>query len=663
MNPDNISLEHLIFSNALSERAINVCKRAELLSLDNILAYYQKFGSFKQIKNCGPRTELELKSLCNKHQDIRLIPIVDLQDISNNPVEKPCAPDVPIEENPLNPFKRDLFSRHLASTYYRLLPITRRLILKNAKTKSIKELPEIIISHNFDAVKIFGTETLNNLNDETSFIKNAAEYYNYIQSQQDHDLGKEYLALIIKEHFKEVPELIFCELSSAIDSAGKIKLFQLLNLLIRFDLLYDLRDKKIADFLFNCPTSTFRNLAEIRVELSITRERTRQIHRKIEKNTIMHCQFISRIPLEYYFDYEIHNEAIIKAIDESIVEEINTNEGVNFNQHFFSIILRLLLNNEHTILGHDETVNEIGKRGDNNDYKCHYLIRNDFFAIFKYENFVKDLYRRIHSRITATYSMNFEEYLFEFLNKEHYNQIKDVCSICETIILREFNLLLSDEEHLVFKRNEKKSKSEIIAEVIDKNDEAMEVSTIVLKINMQYPDLGITEESVRKVVQRDKDVFISVGTAGYGLRKWEQEKANIKGGSIRDIIVDFLQASDNPRHISEILDYVRKYRNTSERSVMTNIEEDDSGRFQLFPGSYIGLKMKTYGLETLNYKKINGSHFSAITLKKLNGLSLEAAVKLYEKKHGYTDIQIRHFLNKKINEGVLQITESNKIIA
>src|SRR5438045_7022694 len=121
----------------------------------------------------------------------------------------------------------------------------------------------------------------------------------------------------------------------------------------------------------------------------------------------------------------------------------------------------------------------------------------------------------------------------------------------------------------------------------------MTVRKMSAEINKKSPELEVNEASVRSGLQREKELFIFIGRSStYGLRKWQEERENLKGGTIRDIVEEYLKMEDEPKHISEITKFVQKYRNTNEYSVKTNLDLEGSIRFQSFPGEFIGLKSK-----------------------------------------------------------------------
>ena len=74
-----------------------------------------------------------------------------------------------------------------------------------------------------------------------------------------------------------------------------------------------------------------------------------------------------------------------------------------------------------------------------------------------------------------------------------------------------------------------------------------------------------------------KNGFVPVGRKSvFGLKKWESELDNFKGGTIKDVIIDFLQNKTEPIHINSILEYLDKFReNKDARSVLSNIKLDE----------------------------------------------------------------------------------------
>src|SRR5690606_18890350 len=134
------------------------------------------------------------------------------------------------------------------------------------------------------------------------------------------------------------------------------------------------------------------------------------------------------------------------------------------------------------------------------------------------------------------------------------------------------------------------------------------------------------------------------------------------GGTIRDIVEEFLAIESAPKHISEIMNYVLQYRDSDAKSIMTNIKVDESNRFIFYDGYFVGLKNKSYPKESTDFKRVVGSLFSQRVLKKYNGWGLNELIDHYVAEYGYQPVQIKHIIEKRINENQIILTSDNRIL-
>jgi hypothetical protein len=651
MNADNkdISLEELADRDWLSVRAVNICEKFGLLTLTQILTFYQKNGSFMKLQNCGKKTEEELTELCEKHKEQKLE--AEIKDKEN----------IFTLINELNPLKRSTLNRHIEYLISNLTVRAQNGVKNISQSGSIKEILETIYEPEFHFKKLqnIGDKTVEELQ---TFKIQISNFLILLRTLQNEELRKEYAKLVVKTTFKDLPENFETEFERVLDPCGRIKLFRLLSLLIESDQLFNRNEKRIFASIYSTPNGSEETLESIATDLKLTRERVRQLKSLLQENIQNYFLFISNFITDDFVNYEVETVSSFKLIDDSFSEKINRNEEVNFNTLFCSIILGLFLKKSHSVLGDDETLNGKKRTARSKRFKCCYIISRNLFDVFEFELFVENINSQLNERITETYALHFEGFLLQFLNEESKHLLKEVIPICETILLNEFDLVVNFDSYLVFQRNTKKPLHEYALEILEANGSVMKVDDISSAINEKYPDLETTEQSVRATLQREKEYFIYFGRSStYGLKKWESEQEDIKGGTIRDIVEEYLQSTTTPQHISEILKYVQRYRNTNERSVMTNIELEDKNRFQFFDGDFVGLAKRTYGLETLNYKRVIGSHFITKMLAKFNGADIEKVIEYYVNKYGYAPVQVRYLLEKKVTDGYIQITADNKL--
>jgi hypothetical protein len=292
------------------------------------------------------------------------------------------------------------------------------------------------------------------------------------------------------------------------------------------------------------------------------------------------------------------------------------------------------------------------------------LIDSQLFDCFNFENFISDIYLKVNEKITESYSLQFQGYLYVFLKDEGKAFFKELYSVCEAIIFSEFELLVDSNGYIYFERTTKKQVHEYCYEVLEEASQPMTIDQIANSVSDKFSDFNTTIDSLRGSLNREKELFIYFGrTSTYGLRKWENEKENIKGGTIRDIVEAFLSTENTPKHISEILDYVLQYRpNTNEKSVLSNIKVEESNKFCFFSGDFVGLQTKNYSPKDIDFKKIIGSHFRNSVFNKMIGWYFNDIVNHYVNSFGYKAVQIKFLIKKKIEEGELKFSQDNKLI-
>jgi hypothetical protein len=175
--------------------------------------------------------------------------------------------------------------------------------------------------------------------------------------------------------------------------------------------------------------------------------------------------------------------------------------------------------------------------------------------------------------------------------------------ICEKIINEEFEIYLDLEENINFKRNTTRQAHEYAFEALEHLGKPSKVKEIFEKVIELHPNYD-TEEAKIRVSMKRKNGFVPIGRKSvFGLKKWESELDNFKGGTIRDIVEEYLMQFAIPKHISDITEHVLKYRPKSNQySILQNLKLDESGLYIFFKGSHIGLTTKKY--ET-DFKKIS----------------------------------------------------------
>ncbi len=560
--------------------------------------------------------------------------------------------------NELTPFQKVILNRHFEYLISKLSVRTHNGLAKISATYDMKEIFEMIFGDNFKFKNIpsIGNGSLEELD---KFKSELIRFIAFLQKNEKEQLSKEYAKLILKTTFVNLPDNFNEQYENAFNENGKIKLFTLLKLLIDSGQL--LAKNEQQPFLLSY-TNVDSNLT-LDTIVTISKERVRQIKTNLQSEIRNYFLFISNFNPDDLIDYGISIYNTFQIIDDSFARKINENEKVNFNKIFYSIIFEILFKKTHSVLGDKKVLQGERKTNNRRYFQNYYLINSLFNGYFDFEKFIEDFYSKLNEPIEETYSLHFQGYLFSFL-KEGIKTITDeLLYICETILFLELEVVPNSEGYIEFERSKQKQIHEYCFEILEENSKPMTLEEIIKVFELKYPDINVSEQSIRGNLLREKDIFISFSrTSTYGLRKWEEEKENIKGGSIRDIVEEYLNNEDEPKHISEICVYVQKFRpTTNEKSLRTSIKVDENRHFSFYAGNFIGLKDKKYNNKIKEYKNLVGFYFNKTYFYKFNGWGIDNIVNYFVEQFDYNSIQVKSIINNKIENGELKITIDNKI--
>lgn len=646
INESDISLDEIDETGDLSVRSVNICKDAELTSLKRILDFYEKKKSFISLRNCGSKTEIELVELCKKYQNSK--------STLENTINKIST---------LTPIHKATLNRQLEYLISNLSVKAKNGLHKVSKTLNPKEIFDKIFNDefNFKNIQNIRDKSVEELDKLKNDVYNFVEMLQTIKNEQ---LSKVYVKLIIKSNFSNLPQNFDEQIESTYDNNGKIKLFRLIELLLNFELLLNKKKNRIFIFSYHNLNTEKNTLQSIGTELQVTRERVRQIKTNLEDEIQKYLLFISNFVIDDFVNYGIDNTKSFKVIDKDVVNNINQNEEVKFNSTFYSIIFGIFLTKSHSILGNNEPISSKRKTTNKKNYKNYYLISNTIFECFNFSKFADDVNTKITERITESYSLHFEGYLCWFANENGLRRLSEIKPVCEAIIFSEFELLVDSTGYIYFERTTKKQVHEYCYDVLEEASVPMKIDQIANSVSNKFPDFNTTIDSLRGSLNREKELFIYFGrTSTYALRKWEQEKENLKGGTIRDIVEEYLLHFETPKHVSEILEYLKRYRpDTKESSLLSNIKLEKTNRFSYYTGGFVGLGTKDYTRNSVNFKKLIGIHFRSSFFEKMSGWDFNDIVNYYVNSFGYNEVRIEILIKKKIEEGKLKFSQDNKLI-
>lgn len=588
-----MTIDEIYKKEEISVRSYHVCKYNNLNSVKDLKEYFYKRKSFDNLRNCGRKSNEELIELCNKYQGEYLVN-QELENNKENPLKTIIAELTRVQREVINSFI-------LVNTNSLTVRSKNGILLHLKNNLKIKNFAEnILLSQNFaiNNIRNIGAKCIPEIGIYISIIKDFM-----IEVSQSND---EKQLISLKNNFLIQRTYSISKIPSEILESESIFLLTdfLLNNNALFDKTHTIIVKQAFKIYQNQKELTLDDIAD---EVNLTRERVRQIRKICLDDLFNKLVFIQNFNDDLFQKYNIDINYDQIEINANVVDIINTANKTNFSQEFITYILFTYLRDRFSLIGNIEDVMQpkyFNARNRHN-WNSFYLVEKDLVAEIDFIAFANDIDNRISERIEESYSFGFKSYLSQFLKNNKIEILDLVFPIAENIINAEFELYLDLDENISFRRNTYRQVPEYIIEALVDLGRPSKLNEIYLWINSKYPEVTKSEDALRGSCQRSKEIIYFGRSSTFGLKKWEKSKENIKGGTIKDIITEQLEKSNNPLHIAEILDEVHKYRETTnERNIITNLKSDPYNSFIIFNQKFIGLSSKKNKYDLIKYENL-----------------------------------------------------------
>lgn len=571
-----MTIDEIYKNEEISVRSYNVCRYNGLDTIGKLKEYYLKNHSFDNLRNCGRKSNEELIKICEKYEPLILSSTIE-QNIPN-PLEEIVSNLTRIQREVINSF-----------------------ILVNTNSLSVRSKNAItqFLKYNF-SVRNFTKKILLDKHFKVADIENVGqksipELEIYISIINDFiievsELNDQKKLITLKNNFLIQRTFSISKIPSEILESESI--FGLVSFLLKSNCLFSERDTQILiDALYIFSDKREKDLSIIALKNNLTRQRVESI-RKDGLNTIFEkLLFIKNFNDDLFQNYGIDLSTNLIEVTEDLLSTINALNKTNFTKEFTSYILAVYLSDNFLVIGNIEDILQpkfFNSRNRHN-WNNFYIIKKELSEV-DFISFANDINKRLNERIDETYSFNFKSFLSRFIKDQEIETIENAFPVAEKIINDEFGLYLDLNDNLVFKRNTIKQAFEYSYEALESLGKPSKVEEITQKIIELHPNYETDEKKVRASLKRNHG-FVPIGrTSVFGLKKWENELDNFKGGTIRSITIEFLEKFVTPKHISSISEYISNFREgTYQRSIMDNLKADKSNSFIFLRQGFIGL--------------------------------------------------------------------------
>lgn len=647
-------LDELLKTFELSQRSFNLCTDNNINTVKEMIEYFIKHKSFKNLRNCGTKSNNELIQLCKDFLEFDEYKQLIICNAEN---------EIQIEANEADNFNLNRIQREIINTFIEvninyLSNRSRNAILlhfeNNIKIKNLIQQNLFSISFDTGKIKNVGSKCIPEINEFVSTVKDFV--FEVSKTENEKELNKLKNKYLIQRTFSigDIPNEIL----------EKQSIFKLTEFLFSNYYLYKERDTIILnDCLFLFSSEETKDLNEIAKKHNLTRQRVEGI-RKEGLNTLFDkLLFLKNFHDESFTKYKIEENSGINEISDEIVTNINNDNQTNFTKQFITFIIYVYLSDNLALIGNIEDVmqqNYFNNRTRHN-WNNFYLINKELVSEFNFSGFVNDIDNRMKIRIYETYEFNFKSYLSKFLTNGNYDMLDRVFDLTEKIVNKEFNIYLDLENNIVFKRNTIKQVVEYAIEVLDEIGEPTKVDKIYDLLERKNPGITKSADALRGSLQRNPEIIFFGRFSTYGLRKWETEKENIKGGSIKDLVYDYLNKNENPLHIIQILSEVKKFGyDTNAKNIITNLKLDPYEQFDIFNQSFIGLKNKNYNTNLTSLPKFLGKSITNY-VKNNQNIQKKEVVNFFSNQLKIPIVEMNYIIQHLIDNQFIKITNQNEL--
>lgn len=426
-------------------------------------------------------------------------------------------------------------------------------------------------------------------------------FQSYIDEIIEHDFSEEEKSLLLmKSKYGNFVDEYACDFYS---ERGSLPMFHIVENILKEELKYN----KIIQFL-NYLMPMLKGgipltLEQIAEKCNLTRERVRQIctkgigymYREIKPkkcDNLYYYKVVSQTEDWAYLTDKFKNEVVIKS---SSVEEMLKQENCNLTVSIGLLIMLRIFDGQYCVVGNRPyDMNTRSKSSWNNSF----VVKKELVEAFDFDDMRCTLERYFEEHdAEEQICQTAEELLLDFFmsswNMFESSEVEAVGTVVSEILMREYGLIPDEELHFLIQGHKTLTAADVLFRVLTEKYEPMTVDELYDILQTKYSFKYKSPASIRGIVNSDARLCMVGVDNLVALTEWE----HIKLGSVREIIVQFLEKFDEPKPVHDIVGYVLRYRDTTENSIRSTMYS--GSQFRQFDNGYFGLADKSYPDEHL----------------------------------------------------------------
>lgn len=354
--------------------------------------------------------------------------------------------------------------------------------------------------------------------------------------------------------------------------------------------------------IYNLRTPIFKGeesliLEEIADRRNLTRERVRQIHMKIRKHLYQvddtykdkkDLSLAKIISNSNDWNYVIDKFQSYNYIDTSMLSGYCAQENHNFTDDFMLFLIWTIAKQSFIPFG--KPILPYPTRSNKEWNNC-FLVKKelaDKFDFVKLLELIEDYEESNTENLEASAREMIIDKFFSAWIVFDSNVVEEISEIVNNLLIQELGIIPDEQFRFIIEGKKEEDVANIIYDILKSNGDPLSCDDLFQSIDNVYPNRYKSPTSIKAFIVHDPRLCLVGGNNLVALMEWE----HVKIGSIRNIIVQFLEQFNEPQQAKDIVSYVQKYRDTSDNSIRATL--GSGNQFVPFGGGYYGLSWKQY---------------------------------------------------------------------
>ena len=427
------------------------------------------------------------------------------------------------------------------------------------------------------------------------------EFQSYIDEIIGHDFSEEEKSLLLmKSKYGNLLDEYACDFYS---ENGSLPMFHIVENILKEEQKYNNKIQFLNYLVPMLKGGIPLTLEQIAEKCNLTRERVRQIctkgigymYRGIKPkkcDNLYYNKVVSQTEDWAYLTDKFKNEVVIKS---SSVEEMLKQENCNLTVSIGLLIMLRIFDGQYCVVDNRPyDMNTRSKSSWNNSF----VVKKELVEAFDFDDMRCTLERYFEEHdAEEQICQTAEELLLDFFmsswNMFESSEVEAVGTVVSEILMQEYGLIPDEELHFLIQGHKTLTAADVLFRVLTEKYEPMTVDELYDILQTKYSFKYKSPASIRGIVNSDARLCMVGVDNLVALTEWE----HIKLGSVREIIVQYLEKFDEPKPVHDIVGYVLRYRDTTENSIRSTMYSGP--QFRQFDNGYFGLADKSYPDEHL----------------------------------------------------------------